>query len=190
MKKMMTGLVLAVLLLSTNMLCGVLHADELLTRQRVFVPDEGRQQWVNERNGRSGTLEVHGTLLSSPCTLRTNEIMLPLPAMRLSDGRQTRLSLDLTGCGYGEDLTSTTTPAGQTSVIVVYSALLTGTAGEGLLQPAQQTPTMARVVLHGGSAKLTWYLSEVQQKLLTPSGQDNRWASPVDTALRLRLDYE
>jgi hypothetical protein len=184
MKTMTTCVASLALLLSAGMNSVVLHADELLTRQQIFVPDEAGQQWVNERHGRDGVLEVHGALLSSPCTLRTNEIPLPLPlpAVMQSDGLHTPLSLELTGCGYGDPLTAKDTPAGRTSVIVAYSALLTGESG-GNLQPA---PAEARVVLHGGAGRLTWYLSDAQRQLLTPSAQP----SQLNTVLRLRLDYE
>lgn len=181
MKTITTSVALVALLLGSV----ELHADELLTRQRVFVPDETRQQWVNERNGRHGVLEVRGALLSSPCTLRTNEIALPLPAVMQSDGPRTPLSLELTGCGYGDALTGKDTLAGRSSVIVAYSALLTGQPG-GNLQSAPRMPAVARAVLHGGAGRLTWYLSDIQRQLLTPSAQH----SQLDTVLRLRLDYE
>ncbi|MFV5712023.1 pilus-assembly fibrillin subunit [Escherichia coli] len=96
-----TRLCLAVLLVG----CGVnstLQADELGTHDNFFVADETRHQWVNEHSGRTGVLEVRGALLTSPCTLVTNESPLPTTTMLR---KEIPLRLYLTGCGDGEDLT-------------------------------------------------------------------------------------
>ena len=185
MKTMTTILTLAATLVSAGVGSLTAQADELLTRQQVFVPDSMYRQWINERNGHDGVLVVHGALLSSPCTLQSNEVALPLATVMQADGPRTPLSLVLTGCGYGDPLTSKATPAGQTSVVMTYSALLTGPVG-GVLQPGQRMTAEARTVLHGGSTRLTWYLSDVQRQLLTPAQPR---VTP-DTMLRLRLDYE
>lgn len=77
----------------------MLQADELVMRDNFFVADETRHQWVNEHNGRTGMLTVSGALLSSPCTLETNEVELPL--QKSTEGIMTRyvLKLNLLGCG-------------------------------------------------------------------------------------------
>lgn len=179
MKKMTTVLAIAAVVLGAGINSVDLLADELLTRQQVSVPDTRSQQWINERNGHDGVLEVHGALLSSPCTLQTNEIALPLAAPVTGERVQTLLSLMLTGCDYGDDLTAMNAPEAQRSVTVLgYSALLTGDKG-GQLQPAQQRPAMVR---RGGSVTLTWRLTDAQRQFLTP---------PVlGTLLHLRLNYE
>ncbi len=43
-----------------------------------YLADESRHVISNEHHGRMGELEVRGALLSSPCTLITNELELPL----------------------------------------------------------------------------------------------------------------
>ncbi len=81
MNRTTTGLCLSVLLVSCSMISS-LRADELVMRDNFFVADESHHQWVNERNGRTGMLTVSGALLSSSCTLETNEVELPLPEQK------------------------------------------------------------------------------------------------------------
>ena len=112
MNRTTTGLCLAALLVSCSM-NSVLRADELLMRDNFFVADETRHQWVNEHNGRTGMLIVRGALLSSPCTLETNEVELPL--QKSTEGIMTRyvLKLNLLGCGDGGAVTSATSADGS-----------------------------------------------------------------------------
>ncbi|HDC1420160.1 TPA: nuclease PIN [Salmonella enterica] len=193
MKKMTTAIGLMALLLSTGMNSVVLHAGELLTRDHFFVADEAQHQWVNERDARTGVLEVRGALLSSPCKLQSSEIPLPPDnADQLGGGYP--LSLGLTGCGYGDNLTSAGTPAGRTTVMMIYSALLTGKPG-GVLQSEQRVLGTGRAVLHGGSGKLTWYLSDMQRQMLRVQKKNSGAVTGgyhylPEAVLRLRLDYE
>ncbi|HCR3451292.1 TPA: nuclease PIN [Citrobacter werkmanii] len=169
------------------------QAEELLTRPAFFVADESRYQWPveRERGGRTGVLEVRGALLTSPCSLVTNEYSLPA-----TQGREDLppLRLDLTGCGDGDDLTSAQTPAGRTSVTVVYSALLAGMEG-GVLQTGQRLLGTGRAQLRGGSSRMTWYLSAAQHqalrdRLVTRTAR-TPYVSPASPGvLRLRMDYE
>ncbi|MFO6426154.1 pilus-assembly fibrillin subunit [Escherichia coli] len=53
---------------------SVLRADELVMRITFLWQMKTCHQWVNEHNGRTGMLTVSGALLSSPCTLETNEV--------------------------------------------------------------------------------------------------------------------
>lgn len=99
MNKATTGICLAALLVSCCM-NSVLRADELVIRDNFFVADESRHQWVNERNGRTGMLTVSGALLSSPCTLETNEVELVLQQKEDIITRYA-LELNLQGCGDG-----------------------------------------------------------------------------------------
>lgn len=121
---------------------------------------------------------MHGALLSSPCKLRTNSIDLPLPV--LPRGHRV-LSLELTGCGYGDVLTS----AGMTSVIKVSDALLPRAVGKAL--PAAHLLQVPQAILRGGDNRMTWYLSNNQQ-LLTVSYTSESSSSGVP--LLLRLVYE
>ncbi|EAA1210236.1 nuclease PIN [Salmonella enterica] len=194
MKKVTTAIGLMALLLSTGMNSVVLHASELLTRNRFFVADEAQHQWVNEHDARTGVLEVRGALLSSPCKLQTSEIPFP-PESAGQRGESYPLSLGLTGCGYGGNVTSAGTPTGRTTVMMVYSALLTGKLGGGVLQPEQRVLGTGRAVLHGGSGKLTWYLSDVQRQMLmeqkpTTDAVTGGYRYLSEAVLRLRLDYE
>ncbi|MBS9328588.1 nuclease PIN [Escherichia coli] len=95
MNRAAAGFYLAVVLGSCSM-NGVSQADELLTWDDFFVADESRHQWVNEHNGRTGALNVKGALVSSPCSLKTNEIQLPF-----SNKNKDLVILHLQGCGTG-----------------------------------------------------------------------------------------
>ncbi|EBG4357937.1 nuclease PIN [Salmonella enterica subsp. enterica] len=192
MKKVTTALSLTALILSAAM-NSVLHAGELLTRDDFYLADESRHVVTNEHHGRTGTLEVRGALLSSPCTLLTNELALPLG--REPGGGMSRypLQVALTGCGDGDDVISASTPAGRSSVMVVYSALLSGAEG-GVLHPGQRMVGAGRATLRGGASQMTWYLTEAQQLALQKSvrGQVSApFNSPASgSLLRLRMDYE
>ncbi|MCQ1917251.1 nuclease PIN [Escherichia coli] len=195
MNRITTGLCLAALLVSCSM-NSVLRADELVMRDNFFVADELRHQWVNEHNGRSGHLLVSGALLSSPCTLETNEVELPLPEQK--EGIMTRyaLKLNLLGCGDGGVVTSATSMSGRSSMMVMQSALLTGVE-DGVLQLDQRMVSTGRAVVYGGANQFTYWLSEAQQQALAGQqaadrAQGKPYMNPRDNKalLRLRLDYE
>ncbi|ELC5340108.1 nuclease PIN [Salmonella enterica] len=194
MHRTITGFCLAALL--SGSISSVLWADELVMRDNFFVADEKRHQWVNERNGRTGMLMVSGALLSSPCTLETNELELPLPQQK--EGMMTRhaLKLNLLGCGDGGEVTSATSVAGRESMMVMQSALLTGVEG-GVLQPDQRMVSAGRAVVYGGTNQFTYWLSEAQHQALAGQqiadrAQGKPYLNPRDNnaLLRLRLDYE
>lgn len=158
--------------------------------------DETRHQWVNEHNGRTGMLTVSGALLSSPCTLETNEVELPLPEQK--EGIMTRyaLKLNLLGCGDGGAVTSAASVAGRDSMMVMQSALLTGVE-DGVLQPEQRMVSSGRAVVYSGTNQFTYWLSDAQQQSLagqqtTDRAQGKPHMNPRgNTALlRLQLDYE
>ena len=195
MKKTTAGICLAALLVSGGM-NSMLRADDRAGSTHVFAADETRHQWVNEAGGRTGMLMVRGALLSSPCTLATNTVELPLPPRK--EGLMTRyvLTLDLRGCGDGGAVTAGTSAAGRDSTMVMQSALLTGVEG-GVLQPRQRMISTGRAVLHGGANRFTYYLSEPQMRAVTEQqvsdrGQGKPYMNPRDNnaLLRLRLDYE
>ncbi|HAX5209946.1 TPA: nuclease PIN [Escherichia coli] len=189
MSRTTTGICLVALLLSCSM-DSVLRADELLMRDDFFVADESRHQWTNERNERTGMLFVSGALLSSPCTLETNEVELPLPEQK--EGIMTRyvLKLNLLGCGNGGAVTSATSVAGRESMMVMQSALLTG-VDNSVLQPGQQTVSTGRAVVYGGANQFTYWLNDTQwQAIERVQGRPYMNQRDNTTMLRLRLDYE
>ncbi len=189
MNRTTTGLCLAALLISCSM-NSVLRADELVMRDNFFEADESRHQWVNERNGRTGMLTVSGALLSSPCTLETNEVELPLQKSTERIMTRYALTLNLLGCGDGGAVTSAISVAGRDSMMVMQSALLTGMEG-GLLHPEQRMVSTGRTVVYGGANQFIYWLNETQQQALT--GQQMKpYINPRDNnaLLRLQLDYE
>lgn len=195
MNRTTTGICLAALLVSCIM-NSVLQADELVMRDNFFVADEARHQWVNDQNGRTGMLAVSGALLSSPCTLETNEVELPL--QKRTEGIITRyaLKLNLQGCGDGGAVTLVGSVAGRESMMVMQSALLTGVE-DGVLQPEQRMISVGHAVVYGGANQFTYWLNEAQQQALAGQQATNRaqgkpYMNPRDNAalLRLRLDYE
>ncbi|HAW0905888.1 TPA: nuclease PIN [Escherichia coli] len=195
MNRTTTGLCLSVLLVSCSMTSS-LRADELVMRNNFFVADESRHQWVNERNGRTGLLTVSGALLSSPCTLETNEVELPRPEQKAGSVTRYVLRLNLKGCGDGGAVTSASSVAGRDSITVMQSTLLIKEEG-GMLHPKQQLVNTGPVVVYGGANQFTYWLSEAQQQALagqqtTDRAQGKPYMNPRDNTalLRLRLDYE
>lgn len=175
---------------------SVLRADQVVMETDFVSEDKGRRQWVTAQGYRSGILIVSGALLSSPCTLETNEVALPLfSGVPIIQDRYA-LMLDLQGCGDGGGITSTTSVAGRNSMMVVHSTLLTAVEG-GLLPPEQPMVGTGRTVLYGGANRLTYYLSEAQQQMLVVQqasdwkhGKANVNTWDNNALLRLRLDYE
>lgn len=189
------GLCLVAQLISCSM-NSVLWADELVMQENFFVADESSHQWVNEHNGRTGLLLVSGALLSSPCTLETNEVELPLLEQTNRFVTHYALKLNLQGCGDGGVVTSATSVAGRDSMMVMQSALLTGVASSSL-QPSQRIVSTGRAVVYGGSNQFTYWLSEEQQQALAGSqvkdfAQGKPYVNPLNNSalLHLRLDYE
>lgn len=184
MKKVTIALGLMALVLSVAM-NNVLHAGDVSEQDKFYLADE--------HPGHTGKMSVRGALLSSPCTLITNELKMPF--QNESQGRTARypLQIMLTGCGDGEDVTSVFSPAGRSSVMVVYSALLGGVEG-GVLHPNQRMLGVGRATLHGGSSAMTWYLTESQHMALqrATSGQVRAPFNNMKSGslLRLRMDYE
>ncbi|MGR3755388.1 pilus-assembly fibrillin subunit [Edwardsiella anguillarum] len=186
---------LAALLVTCSM-NSVLQADELVRQNDFFAADETRHQWVSEYNGRTGMLLVSGALLSSPCKLETTEVALPL--QKRVKGMITRyeLKLNLLGCGDGGAVTSTKSPAGRTSMMVMQTALLTGVE-RGVFQPSEQMISSGRAIMFGGKNQLTYWLSEAQQQVLLNQQKSVRTQGKSYmnqqnniALLHLRLDYE
>lgn len=170
------------LLLGVNWLA---HADE------VSFP-------FREQKSQSGELIVQGALISSPCTLATNELQLPsLQDMGLL--RRWPLSLTLVGCGEGGNILADETHAGRRATLWTRSILLglpynsnatglhVGRSSSLWLdrsvvkEPVRSLPGTRRVVLRGGVDQLTWYLYDEDIRQL---------GATRNRLLRLRMDYE
>ncbi|MDW3568492.1 pilus-assembly fibrillin subunit (plasmid) [Enterobacter asburiae] len=184
MKRLNTAICMSVIMLSIGMKSATLHAYNQLTHYEVFVADEARQHSLNERDPLTWGVQVHGALHSSPCTLRTNNIELPLQLMTRG---QRVLNVELTGCGYGDSLISPAMPAGRSSVINVSVDLQPGSAGNWFPQ-AQRLP-VNQVILRGGDNRLTWYLSNKHRQQLV-SVQDSGAESLSVGPLVLTMGYE
>ncbi|EFD0337402.1 TPA: protein papJ, partial [Escherichia coli] len=95
----------AVLYLIALSLSGFIHtflrAEERGIYDDVFTADELHHYRINERGGRTGSLAVSGALLSSPCTLVSNEVPLSLRPENHSASAGAPLMLRLAGCGDG-----------------------------------------------------------------------------------------
>ncbi|ELY3087349.1 nuclease PIN [Klebsiella aerogenes] len=195
MKKTTAGICLAAMLISCGMNCQLL-ADELLPRDEHFMADETRHQWVNERDGRTGVLMVSGSLLSSPCTLETNDISLPLPEETSGGQARYAMTLRLTGCGEGGRVITVSSQVGRNSIQVTRSALLIGVK-DGILQAEQHLLGKGKAVFYGGANQMTYYLNKAQHQAITKSQvlahvQKKAYMNSGDSnsLLRLQLDYE
>ncbi|HFG3511666.1 TPA: pilus-assembly fibrillin subunit [Escherichia coli] len=187
-----TGICLMALLVSYSM-NGVLRADELVRRGNFFAANEHRHQWINERNGRTGQLLVSGSLVSSPCTLETNEVMLLPPESNKGITMHYALEVNLQGCGNGGKVTSDKSRESRDSMTVMQSVLLTG----GGLQPDQWLVSAGPAAVYDGANRFTYWLSDAQQQVLveqqkTNCKQGKTYMNPRDShaLLHLRLDYE
>ncbi|ENY3616474.1 pilus-assembly fibrillin subunit [Escherichia coli O8:H49] len=187
MKRTTASICLSALLVSCSM-DSVLRADELVMRDNFFIANESRHQWINERNGRTGLLTVHGALLLSPCTLETNEVNLPLK--KIVKGNMTRymLKLNLLRCGYGGKMTSNDSVAARDGRMVMQSTLQTG---EGERLPDSQVVSTNHAVVYSGENQLTYWLNEsLQQSMLRKRGDTDMNSLGHPPLLRLHLDYE
>ncbi|EGM2345302.1 nuclease PIN [Salmonella enterica] len=179
MKKTTTGLIVAALLVSGSM-NRVLRADELIRRDDVVVADESRHGWLTERGGRTGQMRISGGLLSSPCTLETNELPLPMEE-RLSGYT---LRLELNGCGEGEEIVS----AGYRGKVVMRRVQLRG-PGEKVFRWSPRR-TEKQVVLYDGWNQLTYHLYRVRQRLLAGDPDKKGHNEAENQSVILRLCYE
>ncbi|WP_392420492.1 pilus-assembly fibrillin subunit [Edwardsiella piscicida] len=192
----------AVAMLLTLSMNRVLHADEVVTHNNFFIPDESRHQWITEQNGRTGELIVYGTLLSSPCVLETNEVMLPLNSVIQGFTERYSLTLNLLGCGDGGSVVSAGSVAGVNSTLILHSALLIGEDGNAL-SPELRTIGKGRIWMHGGANQLTYFLTVAQQQVLTHTREELLVSEPESKPVQplissrvparlvqLRLDYE
>lgn len=71
------------------------YADEIIIKDRFFLPDEEAHKVMNSNGLRTGILEIKGQLHSSPCRMDRNEL-------HITDSTN-KLSVGLTGCGFGQN---------------------------------------------------------------------------------------
>lgn len=162
-----TLIIMGLTLISAVSISSAARAAEVQSQKIIFIPDESNHQQVNERNGQVGFLAVSGTLVTSPCTLKTQETSWT-PVV----GGVVPVNLTLTGCGEG----GVTSEDNAAPIHVIRSALLKDSVdGEEPMYPELQLPEEA-VALRPGDNQLTYKLS--QHMLLQGA------------LLRLSLEYE
>lgn len=189
MVKTTTGICLTALLLSCSM-NSMLLADELIPRDEFFTADEAHHKWINESDGRTGLLVVNGALLSSPCTLETNEVGLSLPQETGATQARYILKVHLAGCGEGGGMNTTESLARRESPLVMQSVLLTGVE-DGILRQKQQVLNKRKMMLHGGVNQITYHLDGAQYQAMIKIPESSRGVSRNHNAiLRLHLYYE
>ncbi|MGR5283455.1 pilus-assembly fibrillin subunit [Photobacterium damselae] len=154
---------------------SVSYANSIHAHPEYVVIDETRHQRINDMNGRTGLLEVSGALVTSPCSLLTNDISLPSSSSRffgLGDSRYP-LEFKLVGCGDGAEFLS---PIAATidSKMFTNTQLFSVTGRETGVGPVQ-------VLLTGGENNITYYLSGYQQ---------NKNLTFPDMTMALKLTYQ
>lgn len=171
------------------------YADEVVNSESFFKTDTTDHYQQINNNNHTGMLIVSGALLSSPCTLETNEVELPL--QRNKFGSRYVLKLNVVGCGEGGIVTSANSTAGRDSTMVLQSTLLVESCSD-YLPPEQRIVRSGRVVLYGGSNQFTYYLNKNQQRILTElqggtgctRGESHMYSSNNNMLLSLQLNYE
>lgn len=186
MKLVATRVFLAVLM-AGYIVNNVLYANEWVKKEEFLHVDETRHQWVNERIGRTGMLLVSGALLSSPCTLETNEIDLHKDMHPQGMLERYVFKLKLVGCGYGDAKIQ----ASRDKTIATQNALLYNRKGG---QPAEQKMlSNGKVALENGQNHLIYYMNKNQrQALISQHISDHTHMAPLASSslLHLLLGYE
>ncbi|WP_283393001.1 pilus-assembly fibrillin subunit [Photobacterium phosphoreum] len=154
---------------------SVSSANSIIAHPEFIVIDETRHQRINDMNGRTGFLEISGALVTSPCSLLTNDISLPSSSIRsFAEGdRRYPIELKLIGCGDGAEFLS---PIAATidSKMITGSQLFAVTGRETGVGPVQ-------ALLVGGVNNITYYLSAYQK---------NKNATSPDMTMALKLTYQ
>lgn len=187
MVEFVTIRVLLAILIAICSINNVLYANELVRQYELSHINETRHQWVNERNGRTGMLMVSGALLSSPCTLETNEIDLQKDMQPQGMLERYVFKLNLTGCGDGV----TKKQLSRVKTIATQNALLY--SREEGMQPEQKMLSNGKVVLDNGCNQLIYYMNKNQrQTLINQHRSDHIQITPFtgSSLLHLMLDYE
>lgn len=166
---------------------NVPYANEWIGQEGFLHVNETRHQWVNERNARTGMLVVSGTLLSSPCTLETNEIDLHKDMHFQGVLKRYVFKLKLVGCGDGDAKMQ----ASRNKTMATQSAFLYDRK-EG--QSAEQKMlSNERVALEDGQNHLIYYINKNQHRtLVSQHSSDHTYMVPLasNSLLHLLLGYE
>lgn len=171
---------------------NMLYAEEIFPSNDFFWGGTNHTQWENDSGRFIGGLAVRGTLLSSPCTLETNEVVLP--ASSSSTATRYLLKLNLVGCGEGEEAINMSSAVSVFAALGLRSALFSdeGAVGEHQLQE------QSWMKLKSGANQLTYILNEQQLASAGMGGIEevkNRTAPSQlpyasNRILRLRMNYE
>lgn len=185
--KLVAVRVFLAVLMAGDIANNLVYANEWVKQEEFLHVDETRHQWVNERNGRTGMLIVSGALLSSPCTLETNEIDLHKDMQPQGMLERYVFKLKLVGCGDGDAKMQ----ASHDKTIATQSALLYKRKGG---QPAEQKMlSNGRVALENGRNHLIYYMNKNQRKaLISQHRSDHTHMAPLasNSLLHLLLGYE
>ena len=156
----------AVLYLIALSLSGFIHtflrAEERGIYDDVFTADELHHYRINERGGRTGSLAVSGALLSSPCTLVSNEVPLSLRPENHSAAAGAPLMLRLAGCGDGGALL----PGKRGVTMTVSGSLVTGPGTGSALLPDRKLSGCDHLVIHDGDTFLLCRPDRRQEEML------------------------
>lgn len=162
---------------------NVLYANEWVKQEEFLHVDETRHQWVNERNGRTGMLIVSGALLSSPCSLETNEIDLHKDMQPQGMLERYVFKLKLVGCGDGDAKIQES----RDKIIAIQSALLYNRMGE---VQEKNMLSNGKIALESGQNQLIYYMNKDQRHTLVNSGHMQITPLAISSLLHLLLRYE
>ncbi|MEC9839858.1 pilus-assembly fibrillin subunit [Escherichia coli] len=157
----------------------MLHADELDLQDNISVVDESHHQWINERNGRTGILIVSGAVLSSPCTLKNNEIDLPSWG-EAENNKHYEITLLLSGCFNNADYSNDG---------IILEKIELNNLHEKRLYLNDRLVDNNQIVLREGDNKLTFYFTSALKQLRAGEKADVYKKSESNSTLLL-LSYE
>ncbi|MBB8471303.1 hypothetical protein HEK73_023075 [Escherichia coli] len=157
----------------------MLHAAELDLQDNISVVDESHHQWINERNGRTGILIVSGAVLSSPCTLKDNEIDLPSWG-EAENNKPYEITLLLSGCFNNAD---------SSNDGIILEKIGLNNLYEKRLYLNDRLVDNNKIVLHEGDNKLVFYFTSVLNLLRAGEKTDVYKKSESNSTLLL-LSYE
>lgn len=174
-------------LISSYSVNNILYASELAKQDIPLRSNETRHQWINERNGRVGALMISGELLSSPCSLETNEIDLQhvTPPQGMLD--RYIFKLHLTGCGEEDEQIN----ARHDKAITTHTVLLFKNRGN--THPDRWAPGNGKLVLRDGRNQFIFYMNKKQWRALSELHvSDDMQIVPLarSSLLHLILGYE
>lgn len=155
-------------------------ADETSTWQpKIEAPNPLYSQRMNERGGRNGTLIITGSLVTSPCRLNNNEILLNKDKTQKGDGK---VEILLSGCGDGAKYTAPI-------YADIYSQLVAEPEFISVYQHETGiTPPTFELV--GGDNLIYIYFSDYQKKINLEKSNDTNKDKFNDSTLLLKVKYQ